>query len=69
MPMIPTDSSAVKAYWYDQNKEQLKIRYPSGDVYTYLDVPPKVVKRMESATSMGRFLNKNIKPSFAYRKG
>lgn len=69
MPMIPTDSSVVKAYWYNQQREQLKIRYPSGKVYTYYDVPKQAVTRLENASSKGRFLNAQIKPRYAYSKG
>ncbi|HET9432210.1 MAG TPA: KTSC domain-containing protein [Chitinophagaceae bacterium] len=61
-------SSVVAAIKYDANTSTLRVIYVSGSVYDYKDVPEKAYKEMKAASSKGEFLNKHIKPNYAFEK-
>ena len=46
----------------------LRVIYVSGSVYDYKEVPEKVYKEMKETFSKGEFLNKHIKPNYAFEK-
>ena len=61
--------STVIAYVrYDEMKQDLYIRFLSGDLYKYKNVPPEVYDDLRSAPSKGTFLNKMIKGNYEYQK-
>jgi len=53
---------------YDAHTRSLLIRYVSGMVYRYLDVPAEVYAQMRAAFSKGQFLNRFIKGKYAFEK-
>lgn len=61
-------SSVIANMNYDADKSRLTIRYVSGAVYEYLDVPRSEYLSMKKATSRGTYLNKVIKPKYHYKK-
>lgn len=46
----------------------LRIKFKGGSLYDYTDVPEKVYKQMIEADSLGKYLFKNIKGKFKYKK-
>ncbi|HEU4608763.1 MAG TPA: KTSC domain-containing protein [Chitinophagaceae bacterium] len=61
-------SSVIAHIDYDPEKQVLKIRFLSGAVYVYYDVPDEVYVRMSKAKSKGHFLNTKIKGNYAFEK-
>ncbi len=61
-------STVINKYYYKPEVRILTIVYNSGSVYDYLDVPQEVFDEFRAAYSKGIFLNREIKPRFAYRK-
>ena len=61
-------SSVVAAMKYDAKKSKLRIIYTSGNIYEYKKVPEKVYNEMKTASSKGKFLNKQIKPNYEFEK-
>jgi hypothetical protein len=59
-------SAVIDAYDYDADTETLTVRYRSGKVYNYLQVPEKVYKEMRDTVAKGIFLNKNIKRKYPF---
>jgi hypothetical protein len=59
-------SAVIDAYDYNVDTETLTVRYRSGKVYNYLQVPEKVYKEMRATTAKGIFLNKNIKRKYPF---
>lgn len=59
-------SSVVAAMTYDRDSCTLRVRFVSGMVYDYRNVPEKVFKAMKSATSKGTFLNQHIKGNYEF---
>ncbi|MDB5023614.1 MAG: hypothetical protein JWP78_1369 [Mucilaginibacter sp.] len=61
-------SAVIAGYDYDAATETLTVRYRSGKVYNYLEVPEKVYREMRSTMAKGIFLNRNIKGKYAFRE-
>ena len=59
-------SSVVAAIKYDASSMTLRVVYVSGSVYDYKKVPEKVYAEMKGAFSKVEFLNKHIKPNYAF---
>jgi hypothetical protein len=59
-------SAVIDAYDYDADMETLTVRYRSGKVYNYLQVPEKVYKEMRATVAKGIFLNRNIKRKYPF---
>jgi hypothetical protein len=60
------DSSAVETARYDPGSRTLALRYAGGALYRYRRVPREVYDALISAPSAGEFVNREIKPRFAY---
>lgn len=61
-------SSAIRQYSYNVVSHRLRIRFVSGAVYDYKDVPKELYEKFRSATSKGKFLNEEIKEKFTFEK-
>lgn len=61
-------SSVVASYAYQPDARRLAIRFVSGELYVYDDVPPAVAAGLKGATSKGRFFQRHIRDRFAYRR-
>ena len=59
-------SAVIDAYDYNTDTETLTVRYRSGKVYNYLQVPEKVYKEMRATMAKGIFLNRNIKGKYPF---
>jgi hypothetical protein len=61
-------STVIADMIYDPKDRNLRIRFVSGLVYEYLNVPEKVFSSMRHAGSKGAFLNRHIKGHYKYRR-
>jgi hypothetical protein len=61
-------SSVIASMNYNSESSTLQIRFVSGIVYDYKNVPEKVFKAMKAATSKGTFLNTKIKGKYEFEK-
>ena len=60
-------SAVIAGYAYDAGQQTLEIRYHSGKVYHYLNVPEKVYKEMRLTMVKGIWFNRNIKGKYPFR--
>ena len=60
-------SSALTRIAYDAGSRELEIRFVTGRIYRYLNVPPDVHERLQSASSKGSFFNAEIKDRYHFR--
>ena len=60
------DSAVVTSFHYDRDEETLTIRFKSGTVYEYYDVPQSTYNAFIQAESLGAYLNNEIKGVYAY---
>ena len=61
-------SSVILNYEYDPDKETLRVRFVSGLLYEYKDVPASIYKAMKKALSKGTYLNRFIKGHYDFEK-
>ncbi len=66
MNRTPVTSSNVASVGYDPNTMTLEVEFRNGSVYQYFDVPETVYQDLMSASSVGTYLNQNIKASYRY---
>ena len=61
-------SSVIRSFDYDPVEHRLDIRFVSGRLYSYLDVPERVVAAMRRAGSKGGFFNRRIRDHYRFVK-
>jgi len=61
-------SAVIAAYSYDVSSETLEVRYHSGKVYHYLNVPEKVFKEMRGTMVKGIWFNRHIKGKYPFKE-
>ena len=66
MNRTPVTSSSVASIGYDPNTMTLEVEFSDGSVYQYFDVPEPVYQDLMSASSVGTYLNRNIKANYRY---
>lgn len=66
MNRMPVSSSNVATVGYDQNTMTLEVEFTSGSVYQYFDVPETEHINLVNASSVGKYLNNNIKKNYRY---
>ncbi|MDB5032339.1 KTSC domain-containing protein [Mucilaginibacter sp.] len=59
-------SAMIAGYNYDASTETLTVRYHSGKMYNYLNVPEKVFKEMRATMAKGIWFNQHIKGKYLY---
>ncbi len=67
MKMQRVDSSAVSRVGYEEPEHLLRLEYSNGGVYDYLEVPEEEVGRLLQSESIGRYVNRRIKPRYRHR--
>ncbi|MGY1858106.1 KTSC domain-containing protein [Modestobacter sp. SYSU DS0290] len=60
-------SSSVRSVGYDLDHRVLELEFVDGGVYDYLDVPPEEALAMLESASIGRHVNREIKPRYRCR--
>ena len=61
-------SSALTEVRYDAPSGDLDIRFVSGKIYRYFNVPPEVYEGLVAAPSKGTFFNAHIKEKYDYHE-
>ncbi len=65
---IEVDSSNIAAISYVPETQGLMVKFNSGSVYTYADVPAEVFDDFKDADSKGKFFNEHIKGVYPYER-
>lgn len=61
-------SSVIDRASYDENSETLTVRFLSGTVWCYYEVPQEVYQDFISSSSSGNYFNLNIRHKYAASK-
>lgn len=62
-PLIPNlGGTNVHSFLYDPETKALTVRFHSGAVYQYFNVPANKIKEFNAASSKGSYLLNEIKP-------
>ena len=68
MEMIPVVSSNVESVGYDEDTEILRVKFLTGAIYEYKNVPLMEFEQLKNASSVGSYLNRNIAKNYPYEK-
>lgn len=66
--MHPVSSSNVAELGYDENNQQLYVRFVNGSLYRYAGVPIYEYEALDAAPSIGSYLNRNLKNVYPYER-
>lgn len=61
-------SSVIQTLVYDKDERQLTVRFVSGRVYSYADVPAEIATGFATATSKGHYFNEYVRDRFPYAR-
>lgn len=61
-------SRNVSEIGYDEASRTLEVQFTNGGTYQYFDVPPHIYNELLQASSIGMYLNSNIKGYFRYAR-
>lgn len=61
-------STQVKNIQYDSDTKVMRITFNNGAQYDYQNVPVSVWDGAQSASSIGQYVNANIKSTYKYSK-
>lgn len=61
-------STVIRRFDYDEQQHRLDIEFVSGRLYSYHNVPARIVAAMRAATSKGSFFNRRIRDHFAFTR-
>jgi hypothetical protein len=68
MEMHSVKSSNISAIAHDPDKNVLRVRFNSGDVWDYEDVPSEKHFAMKGAPSIGSYFHQHIRTKHVGRK-
>jgi hypothetical protein len=66
--LTPVESTAVKAYHYDQGTKKFTVEFKSGRTWEYDDVSLERATAFEGSMSKGRYFGDQIKPNHIGRE-
>jgi hypothetical protein len=61
-------SSVIRHFTYHAATSTLRVIFVSGEVYEYENVPQEIYAGLKQSASKGTYLNRFIKPHYAYKK-
>ena len=61
-------SGQVKVAYYNKDRQSMIVEFKSGGIYAYLNVPIEVWNKSLNASSIGKFLNTDVKPYYKVTK-
>jgi len=68
MEMKPVKSSNIQEVGYDESTETMRVQFTNGSIYEYRNIPVIVNNDFMQASSLGAYLNRNIRNSYPYEK-
>lgn len=61
-------SSNIAEVGYDEFNRILEVLFRAGTIYQYFEVPPQVYAELRQASSVGQYINSNIKGHYRYAR-
>jgi hypothetical protein len=66
--MIPVSSSNIESIGYDEQNEQVYVKFLNGSLYVYKGVPLHEFENLRDAPSLGSYLHRNYKNVYPYER-
>jgi hypothetical protein len=64
----PVVSSNIASVGYDAEAYVLEVEFTNGHIYQYFDVPEAVFAELVGSSSLGSYLNTNIRKQYRYTR-
>jgi len=64
MELHQVESSVIAAVGYDDEQRVLEVRFHTGRIYHYFDVPRSSFEKLLAASSVGQYFNRVIRIRF-----
>ena len=61
-------STVIRGFDYDEGEGRLDIEFVTGRLYSYHEVPARLVTSFRAATSKGSFFNRRIRDHFPFTR-
>lgn len=61
-------STVIQTFDYDDNEQQLTVRFVSGLVYAYAGVPPEIAAGLRAAASKGHYFTESIRDRYPFAR-
>jgi len=65
-PLLKNQSTAIKDFDYDADKQILRVTFGNGSVYKYSEVPEKIYKELKETSSVGQYFNAQVRDKFGF---
>lgn len=66
--MNPVSSSNIDSIGYDEQNQEVYIRFLKGSLYVYKGVPAHEYQNLMEAPSQGSYLNRSFKNVYPYER-
>ncbi len=66
--MIPVSSSNIESIGYDEQNEQVYVRFLNNSLYVYKGVSKQEFENLRDAPSLGSYLHRNFKNVYPYER-
>jgi len=66
--MTPVSSSNIDSIGYNEQNQEVYVRFLNGSLYVYKGVPQHEYQNLMDASSHGSFLNRNFKNVYPYER-
>ena len=65
---VSINSSNIATLGFDKKKKEMEVTFKSGSIYIFFEVAYQRFFRLATATSVGRYFQKNIKGHYSYKR-
>lgn len=66
--MNPVSSSNIESIGYDEQNQEVYVRFLNNSLYVYKGVPEHEYQNLMDAPSQGSYLNRNYKNVYPYER-
>lgn len=66
--MIPVSSSNIESIGYDEQNQEVYVRFLNGSLYVYKGVPQHEYENLRDAPSLGSYLHRSYKNVYPYER-
>lgn len=66
--LTPVSSSNIDSIGYDEQNQEVYVRFLNGSLYVYKGVPPHEYENLMQAPSHGSYLNRSFKNVYPYER-
>lgn len=66
--MLTVSSSTIESVGYNEQNQEVFVRFLNGSVYVYKGVPQHEYENLRDTQSLGSYLNRNYKNVYPYER-